>query len=67
MRNAVFFIFVSAFLLCRKENAFLLEIRYIVGVNVALGRFLCDTWPFFDVTLGRFLRLGRDFEEVGRM
>lgn len=48
MRNAVFFIFVSAFLLCRKENAFLLEIRYIVGVNVALGR-------FFDVTLGRFL------------
>ena len=51
---------MSAFLLCRKENAFLLEIRYIVGVNVALGR-------FFDVTLGRFLRLGRDFEEVGRM
>ena len=35
-----FFIFVSAFLLGRKENAFLLEIRYIVGVNVTLGRFL---------------------------
>ena len=35
--------------------------------NQIYSRCKCDTWPFFDVTLGRFLRLGRDFEEVVRV
>ena len=39
---------------------------FFVG-NQIYSRGKCDTWPFFDVTLGRFLRLGRDFEEVVRV
>ena len=64
----LFFYFCECFFIVPQGKSF------FVG-NQIYSRGKCDTWPifdvtlgrFFDVTLGRFLRLGRYFEEVGRM